>query len=294
MHRRTFLQGASAVSLASVLARPLHAIPAASPYLKNIGLQLWTVRNQMEDSVSQTLKAVADAGYKQVELMDVEKGADIAKTARDLGMDVTSSFFDWQVICKPGLFVSSQDKVVEAAKDMGLKHLVFGYIGKGSRETKAQYQRWAERANALGEKCQTAGIQLCYHHHSFEFGKLAGSNETGFDILVREFDTKLAKFEIDVFWVAIGGRDPLKVLQQLDGRVSQVHLKDLLAGTPVIHDESKVPNDAFREVGQGTIDFPSILETAKQIGVQQCHVEQDQSPDPIASIGTSLAYLTKG
>ncbi len=99
------------------------------------------------------------------------------------------------------------------------------------------------------------------------------------------------KFEIAVFWVKIGGLNPLKTMRQLKGRVSQVHLKDLLKGTKTQHDEGQVPHDAFKELGAGTIDMGKVMKVAAEIGAEQCHVEQDQSPAPLTSIATSLKHL---
>jgi sugar phosphate isomerase/epimerase len=73
--------------------------------------------------------------------------------------------------------------------------------------------------------------------------------------------------------------------------VAQVHLKDLKPGTPVNWDEAAVPADAFRELGRGSLDLRRILEVCAETGVAQCHVEQDQSPDPLASIAVSLNFL---
>jgi sugar phosphate isomerase/epimerase len=184
------------------------------------------------------------------------------------------------------------EQCIELAVKHGLKYLVFGYIGKGHRETPDQIKAIAERSNKAGELCQKAGLQLCYHHHSFEFEKL-NSGKTGMDLFIENFDPKLVSFEIDVFWCAIGGWDPIETLKRLKGRVSQVHLKDLEKGTPTIYDEGKVPASAFKEVGSGTIDMKAVLDTAREIGVAQCHVEQDQSNDPIVSINSSYKYLAK-
>lgn len=291
MNRRTFLQTTSTAALASSLARPLLALPTNSKYMKNIGLQLWTVRNQLKEDVPKTLKAVADAGYKQVELMRTLDAGNFVPVAKDNGLAVTSAFIDWRIIGFKGKKgVSTFDAVIEVGKKHGLKHIVFGYIGKGSRETVDQYKVLAERSNEAGEACQKAGMQLCYHNHSFEFAKLDGA-KTGFDVFTDEFDHELVKFEIDVFWVGIGGLNPIKTLRTLKGRVSQVHLKDLKQGVGTIHDEGKVPKDAFKELGNGTIDMAKVLKVSEQIGVEQCHVEQDQSPNPIASIGTSMKHL---
>jgi sugar phosphate isomerase/epimerase len=291
MDRRMFLQASGATALTALLARPVHAMPQNSGYLKTIGLQLWTVRNQMEKDEAGTLKAVAAAGYKQVELMNTLGSERIVKTAKDNGMKVTSAFIEWTSIGKPDdKNAPSFDKILEAAKKIGLKHLVFGYIGKGERETIDHYKRHAENANKAGEKCAKAGIQLCYHNHSFEFQKLEGG-KTGWETFVAEFDKRLVKFEVDVFWVKLGGLDPFKTLTSLKGRVSQVHLKDLAKGAKTQYDEGKVPHESFKELGAGTIDMSKVLQLCEKTGVQQCHVEQDQSPAPLSSIRTSMNHL---
>ncbi len=294
MKRRTFLQTSatfSAAALTAQLARPLHAMPQQSKYLDSIGLQLYTVRNQMAEDSAKTLKAISDAGYKQVELMKVVGGAEIAAQARELGMNVTSGFMDWKAICKPDdNGVPTIDQIIAEAKKVELQHLVFGYIGKGFRETPELMKNIAKSSNELGKKAADASIQLCYHNHAFEFEKIDGET-TGYDVLINELDNDLVKFELDVFWTKIGGWDPLETMKKLKGRISQVHLKDLKEETPVIYDEGKVPKDAFQECGDGTIDMAAVMKLASEIGAVNCHVEQDQSPDPIASVKQSIGHL---
>ena len=297
MHRRTFVQTSLAATLAAALPRlglAKTGSDAAKKYFETIGLQLWTVRNQLAEDVDATLTAVADAGYWQVELGNVTENGEVATKARDLGLKVTSAFINWSSICQPKKVQAgkapSTDQILEAAKALELKHLVFGYIGKGSRETADQFKAHAAAANTFGEQCQKAGVQLCYHNHSFEFGPIDGA-KNGFEVFIEEFDPQLCPFELDVFWAAIGGYNPVKTLRRLSGRVSQVHLKDLKDGVDTIYDEGKVPKDAFQEVGDGVIDMAAVIEAAAAAGAQQCHVEQDQSPDPLASIRQSQQWL---
>ena len=292
MQRRAFLKTAGATGLATILARTLWALsPRFSRYKETMGLQVYTVRNQLKEDVPGTLEAVADAGYQQVEIGDVVGAEEVLKAAKDAGLKVTSGFFDWRAMATPDAEgVPSFDTILEATTKAQLRYLVFGYVGKGHRETADQFKLLAERANRAGEKCKAAGVQLCYHNHSFEFGPLPGGT-TGWDVFVQEFDPKLMPFELDVFWAAIGGKDPLEMIRSLDGRICQLHLKDLKAGAGTIHDESKVPADAFQEVGDGVVDWNAVLEAAEATGIAQCHVEQDQSPDAIASIGQSMRYL---
>lgn len=290
--RRPFLRAAAATALVAGVSRPSWAASLASPYAKTLGLQLYTLRNQMAQAPSATLRAVKEAGYDQVELMDVMDADGLVPLAKEHGLRVTSAFIQWEILGN----AQPKDRptinaVIEKAAKHQLKYLVFGYVGKGHRETVAQYQSMADRSNAAGEQMKKAGIQLCYHHHSFEFAPLEGKSTTGMDVLVERFDKQLAQFEIDVFWAAIGGVEPVGLLEKLDGRVAQVHLKDLLSGTPTIHDEGKVPKEAFKEVGAGTIDMAKVLAASQKIGVAQCHVEQDQSPEPLDSIRLSAKNL---
>lgn len=290
MQRRDFFR-ATGAGLAALLSRPAWALSVSGPYLKTLGLQLYTLRNQLAADVPGTIKAVADAGYYQVELMRVVGGEPIFQAARDHGLQVTSAMIDWKTLVSPDEpGVPSFQETLDVAVKQKLKYLVIPCVGKGHRETADQLNVLAHRANRAGEACRKAGIQLCYHHHSFEFAKLR-DGATGWDIFVQEFDPALVKFEIDVFWAAIGGLDPVATIRGLKGRVAQLHLKDLLKGTPTIHDESKVPKEAFQEVGHGIVDWPAVLAAGQFAGVIQCHVEQDQSPDPIASIAQSIRHL---
>lgn len=293
MLRRDFVRLVGGTSAALAFSPSLQASLLKSKYVDQIGLQLWTVRNQMKENQKETLKSIAAAGYKQVELGDILGSETIQSDAKELGLQVRSSFFNWEVICKSGeANVPSFEKVLEASTKAGLKHLVFGYIGKGSRETADQYKKWAEIANKAGEASKKAGIQLCYHNHSFEFAKLSDGS-IGYEVFMKEFDPKNVHFEVDVFWVKIGGWDPIETMKKLKGRVSQVHLKDLKSGVGTIYDEGQVPADAFQELGDGVINMAEVLKVAEEIGAVECHVEQDQSPDPLASIRQSLQHINK-
>lgn len=289
MHRRPFL-GMAALATLACGGRVAWG-KAGEEYLSTMGLQLYTLRNQMAMAPAATLKRVKEVGYYQVELMDVMDADVLVPLASEHGLKVTSAFMNWQVLgSKEPKDVPTVKAVIDKAAKHGLKYLVFGYVGKGHRETLDHYKGMADRSNEAGALAKQAGIQLCYHHHSFEFETLS-EGKCGFDVFVERFDRGLMKFELDVFWLAIGGRDPVKMLESLTGRVSQVHLKDLLMGVPVTYDEGRVPKEAFKEVGAGTIDMASVLSMAKQAGAAQCHVEQDQSPDPLASIETSMKRL---
>lgn len=299
LSRRSLVRSAAVTGLAAWLANPLSTWAdqsgATLPYLDRIGLQLYTVRNQMADDKTATLDAIAMAGYEQVELMSIDDQAvEIAAIARDKGMAVHSAFMDFNAITNPaGDNVISVDRTIELAERIGLRYVVFGYIAKNQRDSADKCKAISDAANTAAEKTRAAGMQMCYHNHSFEFEKFAGGQQTPFDIFIERFDPQVMDFELDVFWVKIGGKDPMAMMKHLAGRISQVHLKDLKADVGTITDEGKVPADAFQELGDGVIDIPTVMKLAKEIGVRQCHVEQDQSPAPLESISQSIQFLRK-
>ncbi len=269
------------------------------PYLDTIGLQVYTVRDQLEQDPNGTLKAIADFGYQQVELMDTRQLATLKPIANDLGMEVNSSFMLWTSLTGNWHLVPDEkdqqynfDRVLEDASKAGINHLVFGYLNKGERDTLDQYKSHCDKLNEAGAKAKAAGIQLCYHNHSFEFEPIEG--KVPFELLIERLDPSAVQFELDVFWAALGGYDPVQLLERIGDRTRLLHLKDLQAGTPTIYDEGAVPKDAFKELGNGNINLKEVIAMAQKVDIKYCFVEQDQSPDPINSIGESIHYMQLG
>jgi sugar phosphate isomerase/epimerase len=287
MQRRHFLQTA----FLSSLTLPAWALEADNRYRKEIGIQLYTLRKAIAENPATALASVAAAGYAQVEPYGFpdEKAVEMIKIARDLGLGVNSSHFAWQSVTEPEKEgIPPFAKILEQARAAELSHLVIPYLDASARKTADDYHRIAERCNEAATQAATAGIQLAYHNHNFEFAPLEGGS-TGYDVFMADFASAM-KFELDVFWVKAGGVEPAALLEKLSGRVSQVHLKDLKSGIALPNFE-KLPDDAFQELGNGIIPMEPILMAAAAAGVAICHVEQDQSPDAIASIGQSMAHL---
>lgn len=267
----------------------LMALAKDNAYRKNIGIQLYTLRNQIAKDAAGTLKAVAEAGYKQGEMYGFPKTDEMVKAAKDAGLALNSTHFEWDSVVNPkDEGMSDFMKTLEAAKKLGLSHLVIPYLQDANRKTLDDYKKVAENCNKAAAKAKEAGIQLAYHNHAFELEPKEGG-ATGFDVFIKEFSPEM-KFEIDAFWIKVGGKDPVEFIKSLKGRVTQVHLKDLKDGLTLPHFAS-VPKDAFQELGDGIIPTEPILAAAAEAGVEHCHVEQDQSPDPLASIQQSMKYL---
>lgn len=288
MLRRQFLRTALATSLASSAAFQAMALSKNNQYRKSIGIQLYTLRNQIADDPVATLKAVADAGYKQVEPYGFPDAGPMIQAAKDYGLSVNSSHFAWESVTNPTKKgVAPFESILDKARETGLTHLVVPYLHDHERGGPDAYKRIAENCNKAALKAKDAGIQLSYHNHAFEFAPNGGT--TGYQVLIDEFAPEM-QFEVDVFWVVLGGEDPVKLIRKLKGRVSQLHLKDLKKGID-IPEFGSIPKDAFQELGDGIIPMEPIIQAAQKAGVAHCHVEQDQSPDPIASIKQSIQHL---
>ncbi|MEM0897317.1 MAG: sugar phosphate isomerase/epimerase [Verrucomicrobiota bacterium] len=290
MTRRQFLRTTAAGSAAAAAgtSNSLAALAADDEYRSNIGVQLYTLRNELKADTDGTIKAVVEAGYKQGEMFGFPQSDDMIKAAQTHGLGLHSSHFEWDTAVNPSdEGFSDFKRIVEKAKEIGLTHLVIPFLHNKDRETLDDYKRVAANCNKAAAISREAGIQLAYHNHAFEFEPKDGSS--GFEVFIDEFSDDM-KFEIDVFWVKAGGVEPVAMIEDLSGRVSQLHLKDLKDGLelPMFN---KLPKDAFQELGDGIIPMEPIIKAGKKAGVAHCHVEQDHSPNPLASIKQSLKYL---
>lgn len=288
MNRRNFIRTSATASLLAGSAQTLFALNKDNVYRKNIGLQIYTLRDQLKADLQGTLKAVAEAGYKQVEPYGFPNAHDMIKMAKAVGLGVNSIHFEWETAVNPSdEGFSDFKKIVENAKGLGISHLCVPYLHDKDRKDLDGYKRVAGNLNKAAVIAKEAGIQLAYHNHSFEFQPMEESS--GYDIFVQEFGEDM-KFEVDVFWVRAAGLDPVSLIKGLSGRVSQLHLKDIKKGLelPIYGGMDK---GAFKELGNGEIEIEPIIKAGKAAGVVHCHVEQDHSPNPLASIKESIAYL---
>jgi sugar phosphate isomerase/epimerase len=292
MNRRNFIRTTAATSIAFCQSGTLLALEADNTYRKNIGIQLYTLRDALGKDAAGTLKQVAAAGYKQVELFGFPNADAMVSGAKDAGLAIHSAHFEWDSVVNPkDAGMSDFARILEKAKTIGLSHLVIPYLQDGNRKTLDDYKKVAENANKAAAMSKKSGIQLSYHNHNFEFEPKDGG-KSGYDVFIEEFSQDM-KFEIDVFWVKAAGIDPVDLIKKLQGRVCQLHLKDLKDGMKIPTYSTGLPKEAFQELGDGIIPMEPIIVAAKAAGVQHCHVEQDQSPDALASIRQSISWLAK-
>ena len=277
--RRSFLKAGTLTAALSSFARAAR--------LKEIGVQLYTVRTVLPQKPAETLNAIHSIGYTAIE--GTWAGFDkIWPAVQSSGLKPVSMHLDANQVLQ-----QSDDlaRVAAQLKQWGFSYAVFPYLPPASRGGPDVIKAFAEKLNWAGQKFHAEGLKLAYHNHAFEFAQ-AGSG-TLFQVLVDNTDKKLVGLELDAFWVSVAGHDPAELISSLKGRVILLHLKDKAEGTPVMYNES-VPHSAFKEVGHGVIDWPKVLRAASKAGVEHYFVEQDQTPgDPLDSLRQSYEYLSK-
>ncbi len=272
-------------------------------FADHLGIQLYTVRNAFAADPDGTLQRIAEIGYKELEFPAPDILSKYVSVANDLGMKTTSTHIlpgfvtgNWKAaeafgVKKPENY--TMDDIINDCVKNKVPNVVIAILWPGERETLDDFKSVAENANKVGQKCKDAGLQLYYHNHSFEFKPTDGT--TPFEAMMSVFDPQLVKNELDVFWVTVGGQDPVKLINRYPERIKMLHLKDFKAGIPGNYTTFDTPEDAFRSVGSGTIHFKDILEVAHKTGVQRCFVEQDYSTDMdiFQSITDSYNYIQK-
>lgn len=289
--RRLFIKNTSLITAGAFLTPGLLHESKSS----RIGLQLYTVRDAMQQDPAGTLAKVAQVGYTSVE------GATYTGTQNFYGM--TAKAFN-ALLKKNGLIMPSShyrlgeekpngqeqkgtilyewDKAVHDAAEAGVKYMVCAYLSQDERGNMNHYKMVAQKLNTAGTACKKAGIQLCYHNHDFEFQ--AQDNKLPYDTLLNETDKNLVKMEMDMYWVTKAGKDPIALINQHPGRFPLWHLKDM----------DNTAEHAFTEVGNGTINFKKIMTHASKAGLQYFFVEQDKCPgSPFDSIQKSYSYIKK-
>ena len=256
------------------------------------GLTLYTVRNEMGTNPEETLKAVADAGYKFIEAAEYTDGkfynmspVDFKKHVNDLGMKTLSAHMG-------SVTLENADEQIADAKAAGFKYFVipvppmghFKYDSKTrSIGIDGKIEDIAEILNTLGKKCNEAGLELLYHNHEFEFKK-DSSGVIPIEYFMENTDPALVNFQVDLYWVVKAGADPVAYMEKYPGRFKIWHIKDM-------DDQGR-----FAPVGTGTIDFANILKAKDVSGMQYYIVEQDRTFDdmkPLEAIKISHEGLKK-
>ncbi len=279
INRRRFMGLGTAAAASGLLAlngRRASAEPLGLP----LGLQLYSVREQLGKDYLGTLKQISAIGYKEVEAAGFYgHSPEEVKTAMSAaGLSLVSAHYSANDLGK------SFDETVAFCKALGLQYIICSFPGikdpsrlQGSSFrtqvesfTMEDYRWNAERFNQWGAKVKAAGMQFGYHNHTMEFA--AKDGVIPFDEMIRLTDPALVTFEMDCGWVTVGGGDPVAYLHKYPNRISMLHIKDFKAtSTPA----TVVAPPPAAELGQGTVNFHKIFEAAERGHIRHAFVEQE-------------------
>lgn len=265
-NRRKFLHSSAILTAAAFL--PLSAL-AQGRRVDRVGLQLYTLRNELSQDFEGTLARVAELGYKEMEFAGYygRSASEVRSILDQNGMTSPAAHIQLQALR------DDLEGEVERAAVLGQKYVVVPILPESQRRI-SDYQRTADYLNRAGEVCKRSGIKMGYHNHDFEFIELEG--RIPYDILLDETDAGLVDMELDLYWIRNAGVDPVAYFENHPGRFSMLHVKDM--------DEF----GRMADVGRGEINFAEIFSYADTAGIKHFFVEHDRPGNGLASVAVSI------
>ncbi|HQR34923.1 MAG TPA: sugar phosphate isomerase/epimerase [Blastocatellia bacterium] len=255
----------------------------ADPTHPVIGIQLYSVRNEMKTDLEGTLEKVKAMGFTYI-----ETGAQSGKSAAEFKalldknrFQVVSFFADYNKLKTD--FAS----VVADAKTMNAKYVIVAWIPHQKEFTLADCELAIKDFNEAGEKLAKEGLRFAYHIHGYEF--VPHGKGTLMDKLMAETKPQFVNIQMDVFWVAHPGQDPVAFLKKYGKRIHLMHMKDMQKGVKGdLTGHADVETNVT--IGTGSIDYASIVREARKIGVKYLIIE-DESSRSMTQVPASMKYL---
>jgi len=261
--------------------------------IEKVGIQLYTVRDLLNQDFEGTMNKLASIGYRELELSSsINKSPQEQKaTFARLGLASPSTHKSYEQLG------DQWQGVLDECKSFGCRYVVIPGVTDEIHSKPDGYKIAAETFNRAGEISKKQGIQLCFHNHWAEFVPDAAGNKP-FDTLLKYGDPQLLKIEMDLGWSSVAGIDPLKYFAKYPGRFPLVHVKDFKK----LPDHNTVYSGHFdgdetianmTAVGSGVVDWKRIFAHSEQAGIKHYFVEHDHPDDPMKVARDSYEYLAK-
>ena len=246
-----------------------------------VGLQLFSVRDEMAADFEGTLRAIKEMGYDAVEFAGIfdHSGAEVHNICEKIGIIPLSAHVAVNVF-KPDIAAT-----VKAYHDIGCRYIAIPWADRAWLPGGDGYGAFLDDVRAISAEMRKCGMKLCYHNHDFEFDKIDGKNKL--DLLYSETTPEELQTQIDTCWARVGGENPAAFVRKYTGRAPTVHIKDyvgsksakmydLIDGGTVEEDRRETGRFELRPVGYGLQDVASLLAAAKDAGSEAVIVEQDE------------------
>lgn len=286
LDRRTFI-----ATLAAAAAAMRRAVAASIPRL---GMQLYTVRTELEKDFDGTLARVAAIGFKDVEFAGYfnHTPEQVKETLTRHGLSSPSAHIDYA-----SLTGDKWLRAIAAARTIGHTYLVNAWVDESIRKEPDAWKGIAGRFNEAGKVAKAEGIQFAYHNHNFEFSpRPDAGGKLPYDVLLESCDPDLVKMELDLCWITAAGKDPLDYYRRAPGRFPLVHVKGLKK-IPQATGEA-VPIDRIlpeiTEVGHDdVINWKRLFAQSGTGGVKHYFIEHDVPKAPFDSLKASYDYVSR-
>ena len=263
-----------------------------------IGVQIYSVRDEAGKDFAGTLKALKEMGYDGGELAGTYglSAAEIRKAADEAGIDLFSAHVPL------GDLRSDPERTVALYKEIGCRWIVVPYLMPEDRPQAGHFEKTIADLKAISEECRRQGICLCYHNHDFEFFRMP-DGRYALDFLYDRLPANRLQTELDTCWVHVAGEDPTAYVRKYAGRAQLVHLKDYDGDKSddmyalIVIKKERDPNAEpfdFRPVGSGQMPIPEVIEAARAAGTEWLIVEQDEparGETRMDSVRKSMEYL---
>jgi sugar phosphate isomerase/epimerase len=259
-----------------------------------IGIQLYSLRRLMPNGDRQAVRRMFNwlgrAGYTEVEMAGYYgfTAKQIKPWIEGAGLRAVSGHDGLNLDVPDGQWEAAYQKTLEDAKFLGQQFT--GVAWHPGPHTVERYKFLADRFNKAAAMASRMGLQFFYHNHDFEFTNKDEAGKPLYDILLNETDANLVKFELDLYWIIVGGENPLDYLSRDPARYPLYHVKDKTW--------KDRPNEQdWEDVGPGSIDFPDIFAAGHGRRVDKHFIiEHDNPPlshpgDPEAEYKTAQTGL---
>jgi sugar phosphate isomerase/epimerase len=251
---------------------------------EHIGLQLYSLRNQLATNVPGALEEIKNWGITNVELAGTYRlTVEQFKEQLDAhGLKPISAHYPYDQ------FRTNLDHIISDAQILGVKYIGCAWIPHNGDFDEATCREAIGVFNHAGEVLAAHGLTFFSHTHGYEFQPY--QDGTLFDLMMRETNPKYVSFQMDIFWIVHAGQDPVALLNKYGHRWQLMHLKGMKESTPtgLLTGHSDVTNDV--PIGEGKISFPPLLHAAEKAGVKW-YIIEDESPSSEQQIPQSLQYL---
>ena len=249
-----------------------------------LGLELYSLRREIAKDLPGTLAFTRRLGFTDVEVPQL-----YGLPANKFRSELDKAELECSAMVAPEARIrTGLASVADDAHTLGAGYVIYPWIAhSASGFQRDDCLRATEDFNRWGEQLKTARLQFCYHPHGYEFAP--SPQGTLLDTLIQQTHPETVQYQMDVFWIAWPGQDPVHYLRKYRDRFTLMHLKDLRKGIKG-NQTGQAPEDASVPVGTGSIDFRAVLETARTVGVKRFYIEDESSEAP-KQIPQSLQYL---